>query len=260
MLDSKQTDSRRLFILSLGQLVQPKMGKTFKAFVDELMKEKKIYYCTAFIRVGVAYLLDIFYYKTIESYKSNKIDTEKFRVEIKKQLGFTSLSNPQFDNAWNAMCVIDKHVIKHIELLFNAARNNDFTVALPSITTKLHYDYIEKKLAATEGCRLDASNPNIKTFLSYEYKTAKFSVLAKQAIESCGKDYQNLRVTSLHNSVKSLPSGLEVKPIFTYKNTSTLEDIFKVVRGYYPVASGSPMQTMQRDIESQPPDFYVHCF
>ncbi len=188
--------TKKVYFISLGGLIKSDITKSVAAFSDLLAKESYFPYFTE-ARVYSALLMDKAYYKTIDSYKLGKIDTNEFKAKISYQLGIKN--GPEIETAWNSMCELTKEAKERIFEFSESQATEHFKICLVSATNPLHYNYvidqINKDLTRDNLLKI-TENARVVIKTSFEENTLSISELAKIAIEENNWDSSTYNLTS----------------------------------------------------------------
>lgn len=174
--------TKDVYFVSLGELVKSDITKSIYAFSDLLAKESSFPYFTT-ARVAGSFAIDYVYYKTIDSYKLGKIDTNEFKVRISEQLGIKN--SPEIETAWNAMCELTEEAKEIIFEFFEHQATEHFKLCIVSSTNPLQYNYvvdqINIKLKADNLLSI-IGNSRVVIKTSFEEHNLLLPELAKTAI------------------------------------------------------------------------------
>ncbi|MFP3012330.1 MAG: hypothetical protein ACEY3D_05160 [Rickettsia sp.] len=102
----------------------------------------------------------------IDQYKTGKITTEEFRIEMNElieEAGGKPITNLEtFDKCWNAMCIVEPEKLAE---LYNLQQTHKFHIRIVGGTNELQHNYIQQEIQKA------SINPDISYTLSYELGT-----------------------------------------------------------------------------------------
>lgn len=145
-------------IIPLGTLVKIDMKESVKAF-QALVDQQKL-------GVNVSTLLGTLG-PIFKKFNTGGLSEAEFKIQVLKFLPL-QVSDDQFNNAWNAMCIIDDETIKLIELLRSHQANN---IHIYNGTNPIHSNHLKAELEK-KGFR-----PNI--YSTFNFKLSKDQLLLK---------------------------------------------------------------------------------
>ena len=200
-------NNKSVYILSLDQLIKSDPNKSFNEFVAIAQKELGCYNIFAKAWVYSAFLVDSYFYKTIDSYNQGYLGSKNFTTKLTNQL-MLDISNEQFKFAWNAMNKISPSEKSNILKIFNS----NATIIFASVTNSMHHSYAKKQLDELfQRYNLPSfdENPNIISATSYQLHTLSRTELINKAITSHDLNQENLNLYSILNEVNdsSINSG-----------------------------------------------------
>ena len=207
--------NRKVFIVSLGQLVESNQSASVKAFADLLVRNNKFFNWLrpnkisnflAFSFVSLALIYDNFFSKNIDRYKSGGINSAQFKLNIGRLLGLKSITESEFFGAWNAMCHIAPAQIEKLKNTCNSlSKSNDIQILCISATNPAHLQHIQAQIKG-EGenylARLKASEHLVMctSFVAYIH-TTKVQDLVSTALELLRGEY---KLVSLHKGYSNV--------------------------------------------------------
>ena len=225
LADTINTNSGKVFLLTLDQLVQSDQSKTTAAFSKVKYDQSKKFPFFTYLRTYIDAALDLYVYPRlnenwgiINNFKKGLIDKDQFKDLLCERLDI-SLPNDGFARCWNAMCEISPENLTKIVELVKLASEQDFKLCIVSATNSLQFDYIKaqinNKLAEAGHNSLD-QQPNIVFAKSYETGQLSHTALAESAIFEKNLDQEGYQLISLHGGVrpKIVRAKLEVTPSF----------------------------------------------
>lgn len=195
---------QKLVILSLGQILDSKVGNVINAFADLTYKKSSgllsfwpLHYAYSYL----AYACDMIYYKQVESFKAGKIDSVQFRSYLKGWFG-ADKSDYEIDEAWNKISSFDQKAFSNVESLLNlASETNDLNFLIVSATNSINWEHT---LASLQKKNFDfINNPRIKFALSFEEKmgTTRLPEMVSKFFSHNEIEYS--QITSLHKALSS---------------------------------------------------------
>jgi|GEM_PF-4035508 hypothetical protein len=204
-------------ILSLGQLVEPKMNLSLNAFA-QILKEQGRWF--AYTRTCLAYFLDLKYYHTLERFNKGLLDKHQFYEKICRQLNIRNLEEESvqecFWNSWKKMCELDEgglDLLRNLNSLLVSIQNIDRELPIfifVSNTNLVHHDHIIDDFFKKDDRQKLIDNSI--WCLSYEVGTISHKELAQKAIANLEFRDGDVLI-SCHRRVDSsvVPEGSSVK-------------------------------------------------
>lgn len=190
------SQSKNIFIISLGQLIPPDPQKSIDAFAELVANQSGFPYF-AKARVFFAWILDKLWYGTIDSYKKGNLEFGVFERRLCKQLGINYKSGAVL-KAWNAMCAIQKDTTEKIKELFDLQKELGFILVIITSSNAKHFELLEKQISQL----LDPNNLTPIT-TSFEKHTTSISELAQIAVQNTNYDQKTYNIISLHRDIRS---------------------------------------------------------
>jgi hypothetical protein len=219
-------------ILSLGQLVEPKLNLSLNAFA-KLLKDQGRWF--AYARTYAAYLLDLKYYHNIEKFNKGMLDKHVFYEKICWQLGIKNCDEnsvkKSFWDSWEKMCELDDnalHLLRKLNSLLSSITNIGRELPrfiIISNTNFIHHDYIIDKFIQNKAHQALIGNAIWK--LSYEAGTILHKDLLKKVFERLELRKDDV-IISCHNRIDEslMPEGVKINFI---KTTFTVSELNKAL-------------------------------
>lgn len=166
----------------------------YNSFISFSELKTKGSYFPAYVHLPSVYLsfmLDNYYYHTIDDYKLGKISTEEFRSRVSNQLGI-NVDNKEFDGAWNKMCEIAEENYTHIQDIFSLIKSIKYEIYPVSFSNQLQIEFISsqiidvlKRTDASEECK------NINFINSFQNHMKNYNSLINMTIAAQGLDVES---------------------------------------------------------------------